>query len=185
METQFKTNGTKFSPFKKLVTGIILFASFYGMYNWTGGADGLVDIKKHLSTVTFDMFPKDLSEIMASLCIVAIGLLMIYCFISGLYRICTFNIYNPVFEDNTPGGIPVKGCDSYPNINRILSYRESKMAAMSSERSAELYVSSSKIESLYTGYSNGPETMRTLSYIESKLSGMSSDRGLNYLANKL
>ena len=185
METQFKTNGTRFYPLKKLFTGIILFASFYGIYNWTGGANGLDKVKNHLSTVTFDMFPKDLSEIMASLCIIGIGLLAVYCFVSGLYRICTFNIYNPVYEDYTPGGVPVKGCDSYPNINRILSYRESKMAGMSPEHAAELYISSAKLESLYTGYSNGPETQRTLSFIESKLSGMSPERGLNYLANKL
>lgn len=79
----------------------------------------------------------------------------------------------------------VKGSESYPNINRVLKYRESKMCAMSPERAADFYVSSSKMESLYSGYNNGPETMRTLSFIESKLGGMSSDRALNYLANKL
>jgi hypothetical protein len=185
METQFKTNGKIFNPFKKLVIGIILFASFFVLNNYVGGADGLTDIENFSSKSILSVLPSDLASIIASIVSIIIAVAMLYMFISGLYRICTFNIYNPVFEDYTPGGIPVKGCDSYPEINRVLSYRESKMAGMSSERAAELYISSSKIESLYTGYSNGPETQRTLSFIESKLSGMSPDRGLNYLANKL
>lgn len=185
METQLRNNGKKFYPIKKLVIGIILFASFYGLYEITGGTNGLADFRVHLEKETFQILNKDIASILSNLIMVAVGILMIYCFVSGLYRICTFNRYNPVFEENTPGGVPVKGSEFYPNINRVLSYRESKMCGMSSERSAELYVSSSKLESLYTGYNAGPETQRTLSYIESKLSGMSSDRGLNYLANKL
>ena len=185
MGTQLRNNGKQFYPIKKLVIGIFLFASFYGLYEITGGTNGLADFRFHLEKDTFQILNKDIASILSNLIMIAVGIIMIYCFVSGLYRICTFNRYNPVFEENTPGGVSVKGSNVYPNINRILSYRESKMCSMSSERSAELYVSSSKIESLYTGYNAGPETQRTLSYIESKLSGMSSDRGLNYLANKL
>jgi len=180
-----KNNGKPFYPLKKLVTGVILFVSFFVLYNYIGGTDGLSAFERHLKDETFSFMSKGLASISACLIIFLIGILMLYCVASGLYRICTFNIYNPVFEDKFAGGTVVKGSDLYPNINRVLKYRESKMCGMSSERAADLYVSSSKIESLYSGYNNGPETMRTLSFIESKLSGMSSDRALNYLANKL
>jgi hypothetical protein len=110
---------------------------------------------------------------------------MVYAAVSGTYRMCTFNQYIPVFEDKIAGGIVVRGHEVYPNINRVLNYRESKLSGLSLDEGANLYIASSKLESLYTGYENGPETQRTLSYIESKLSGMSSDRALNYLSNKL
>ena len=185
MENQIKSKNKSFKPAKKLIIGIVLFVSFYVLYNITGKANGISDMQVYLEKNTFSFMGKALASIFSNLVKIGLGILMIYCFVSGLYRISTFSIYIPTFEDKTPGGVPVKGCDSYPNINRVLSYRESKLASMSPERAADLYVGCSKIESLYTGYSNGPETQRTLSYIESKLSSMSSDRALNYLANKL
>ena len=185
MENQLKRNGKVFNPFKKLVIGIVLFSTFHFLNDYIGGVDGMHQIEKDSIIPSLSFLPADLVSIICSLLFVAVGIFMTYCFVSGLYRICTFNQYIPTFEDNTPGGVPVKGCDSYPNINRVLEYRESKLSSMSSDRAAELYVGSSKIESLYTGYNNGAETQRTLSYIESKLCSMSSDRGLNYLANKL
>jgi len=185
MKKTLKPNGQIFNPSKKLLIGIILFASFYLLYYITGGPNGLYDVKKFLKLSVFNIFPSGFAGFLSSISIAVIGLTMVYLFVSGLYRMCTFNIYLPTFEDNTPGGTPVRGCDSFPNINRVLSYRESKMCSMSPERAADLYVGSSKIESLYTNYNNGPETQRALSYIESKLSSMSSDRALNYLANKL
>lgn len=184
MEAQLRNNGKKFYPIKKLVIGIILLSSFF-MLNSYFGVDGIYSINTNLENKFSEFMSKNLSIIFSALICLPIPVFMVYAAVSGTYRVFTFNMYNPVFEENTPGGVPVKGSEFYPNINRVLSYRESKMCAMSSERSAELYISSSKIESLYTGYNSGPETRRTLSYIESKLSGMSSDRGLNYLANKL
>lgn len=175
----------KFNPFKKLLTGIVLFASFYGLYNLTGGADGLYDVQKYLEKNTFEFMGDDFSVIFSNLAMIAIAMIEVYCFVSGMYRIVTCNINNPVFDNVQKGGVPVKGSDSYPNINRILSYRESKLSSMNSDEGADLYIGSAKLESLYTGYNNGPETQRILSFIESKLSSMSPDRGLNYLANKL
>jgi hypothetical protein len=173
-----------FNPFKKLMVGIVLFASFFLLYELTGGTNGLYDVQSGIEAF-LGFLPKDIASILSNFGIILLGSLMVYCFISGLYRICTCNIYNPVFEDKVKGGIPVRGSDVYPNINRVLSFRESKLAGLSPNEGADLYVGSAKLESLYTGYQNGPETQRVLSYIESKLSGMSSDRGLNYLANKL
>lgn len=185
MKAQFRINGKRFYPFKKLVIGLLLFGSFHILFDVIGGHDGLVCIENSLNVWLTSIIGKDLANIFSPLICLPIPIFMIYAAVSGTYRICTFNRYNPVFEERSPGGVQVKCCDPYPNINRVLSYRESKMAAMNNEQAAELYISNAKIEALYIGYNNGPETKRTLSFIESKLSGMSADRGLNYLANKL
>ena len=175
----------KFYPLKKLAIGIVLFSTFYILNDILGGADGIAKIDKYFNNLLFGFMSKNLASVFSSLICLPIPIFMVYCFVSGLFRICTCNQYIPQFEDKSEGGIVIKGHNSYPNINRILRYRESKMSSMDNERAADLYISSSKLESLYTGYNNGPETQRTLSYIESKLSSMSSDRALNYLANKL
>ena len=174
-----------FNPFRKLILGIFLLSSFFFLNEFIGGHDGLTAIEKYIRVWMLGFMDKNLATMFSALVCLPLPIYMVYAAVSGTYRICTFNIYNPVFEENTPGGVRVKGCDSYTNINRVLSYREFKMCGMSPERAADLYISSSKIESLYTGYNNGLETLRTLSFIESKLCGMSSERGLNYLANKL
>lgn len=169
---------------KKLLVGIILFSSFYFLNHYIGGADGLLHIRKWI-TCHLSFFPLELSKFIATIIITIFSLLMVYAFVSGLFRIATFNHYIPVFQDNSKGGIIVRGHENYPNINRVLSYRESKMACLSSDKAADLYITTSKVESLYTGYESGTETARVLSYMESKLCSMSSQRGLDYLANKL
>lgn len=172
----------KYNPIKKLLVGVILFVSFCLSYKFIG-TNGLYDIQSYVEKHSFES--KGIASIFSNLIMIFIGIVMLYCGVSGLYRICTFNLDNPVFDNVPEGGIPVKGSDSYPNINRVLSYRESKLAGLSPDKGADLYIGSSKLDSLYTGYNGGPETLRTLSYIESKLCSMSSDKALNYLANKL
>ncbi len=184
METQLKNNGKLYRPMRKLLIGLTLLGIF-AIFNIYVGVDGLVDLRNSIKSTLLSYMSENLSIMLSALIVLPISIFMVYAAMSGLYRTFTFHLYHPTFEDNTPGGVVVKGCDSYSNINRVLSYRESKMCGMSSDKAADLYISSSKIESLYTGYNNGPETQRTLSYIESKLCGMSNDRGLDYLANKL
>lgn len=173
-----------YTPTKKLLKGIALFACFFLMYHFLG-ANSLSNYRVKMEDGLSDYINRDLASIISNTAMVLIGIFMVYCFVSGLYRICTFSGYIREFEDKTPGGVVVKGHSSYENINRILSYREAKLSGMSGEKGADLYVGSSKIESLYTGYNSGPETRRILSFVESKLSGMSGEKGLNYLANKL
>lgn len=175
----------RFHPLKKLFTGIILFSSFHLFDYLLGGNDGLRRIEKVLKYFLDSFLYEDLVSILAPLLILPIPILMVYAFISGMYRICTFNQYIPTFEDKTPGGVPIRGHSRYPNINRVLSYRESRLAGLSPEDGANMYIANSKIDGLYNGSYVGPNTMQTLSYIESKLSGMSGEKGLNYLANKL
>jgi hypothetical protein len=173
-----------YSPMKKLLKGIALFACFYLLYHFLG-ANNLSNYRVKMEHGLSEYLGKDFSSIISNIAMVLTGIFMVYCFVSGLYRICTFSGYIREFEDKTPGGVVVKGHTSYDNINRILSYRESKLSGMSAENGANLYRECAKIESLYTGYNSGPETQRILSYVESKLSGMSGEKGLNYLANKI
>jgi hypothetical protein len=180
MEKQFKNNGKIFHPLQKLVKGIILFTAFWLIYNKIG-ANGLRHLQVNLENDTFSFMSKDLASIFSNLVMLILGFALFYCFVSGLYRICTFNIHNAIYDEYVPGGVPVKGHNSFPNINKVLNFRESAMKGMSPERAAELYVASSKIENLTVG----PETQRVLSYIESKLAGMSPQKGLNFLANRI
>lgn len=173
-----------YTPLNKLLKGIALLVGFYVLYHFLG-ANNLSNYRVKMEKGLIESLGKDLSSIVSNIAMVLTGIFMVYSFVSGLYRICTFSVYVREFEDKTPGGVVVKGHTSYNNINRILSYRESKMCGMSGERAADLYIATSKIDTLYTGYNSGPETQRTLSFIESKLSGMSGERGLNYLSNKL
>lgn len=170
--------------FKKLITGAVLLFTFYFLNDYIGGADGLSLIEKNV-TAFFGFLPARIAGIIGCLVGIVIGIGMIYCFVSGIFRTATFNIYLPVYEDKTAGGTIVRGHESYPNINRVLNYRESKLCSLSPEDGANLYIASAKLESLYSGYQNGPETQRTLSFIESKLCSMSNERALNYLSNKL
>lgn len=175
----------KFNPFKKLTIGILLLTAFFSLFYGLDGADGLYDMKKSVNDFLMGYVSESWAGLLSALICLPVPVFMVYAAVSGAYRVFTFYQYNPVFEEHTPGGVLVKGNEAYPNINRVLNYRESRLSGLSNEKAAELYVNSSKIDTLYSGYSNGPETQRTLSYIESKLSGMSSDRGLNYLSNKL
>lgn len=168
----------------KLIGGIILFGSFYSFNNLLGSDNPLGKAGKIIKQ-TLSFLPRCLADLLSDLSVIILGVCLLYCFCSGMYRIITFRFYINQFEGKTPGGITVKENQCYPNINRVLSYRESKLAGMSSERAAELYIQTSAINVLYSGYYSGAGTKRTLSYIESKLSGMSGERALSYLTNKL
>ncbi|MBS1636189.1 MAG: hypothetical protein JST26_09750 [Bacteroidetes bacterium] len=174
----------KRNPILKLAKGILLFGCSYYFMTVIGGADGLNALHNHVQN-HFSFLNADLASILGSLANCIGGLVLLYAFVSGLFRICTFNVYMPVFEDKTEGGIPVTGNSSYPNINRVLQYRESLLSSMDNDSALSLMKDTAILDSLSAGCYSGPEALRTLSYAESKLSGMSSDRALNYLSNKL
>jgi hypothetical protein len=171
-------------PIAKLTSGIALFSSFFILQNAIGGADGFVSMRRNIQAV-LSFPPGVVTLIAAELFVIAFGSLVVYCFVSGLYRICTFNLCIQPFEEKRKGGIVVSGNSNYPNINRILRYRESKLSSLDNDAALELMKDTAILDALYTGYSNGTEAQRVLSYTESKLAGMSSDRALNYLSHKL
>lgn len=186
MEKQIMWNGKTFKPLKKFLTGAFLLGSFFFLFNYLDGADGIEAIKKSVRIWMEGFMNKDLAQGLSALIILPLPIYMVYAAVSGTYRICTCNMYINMFDSKQPGGVPIVGNSAYPNINRVLSYRESVLCGKSPDAGADLLIKSAKLDALVSGtYNCGPETMRTVSYIESKLSGMSSDRALNYLVNSL
>ena len=175
-----------FNPFKKLTIGILLLTAFFSLFYGLDGADGLYNMKKSVNSFLLGYMSESWAGVFSALICLPVPVFMVYAAVSGAYRTFTFNKNLPIFDNKYgAGAIVVRGHENYPNINSVLSYRESKMCGMSNEKAAELYIASSKVETLYSGYHNGPETMKTLSYIESKLASMGPEQGLNYLSNKL
>lgn len=83
---------------KKLLKGLILFG-IYSIFNYSlDGADGLNRIQNEINTrLTF--LPNSLSGILSSLIIIIICIVIVYCFVSGLFRIFTYNLNITQFED--------------------------------------------------------------------------------------
>lgn len=170
---------------KKLALGLVLVASFFILYNVIGGADGITLLEKTIKIFLSAYIPESIAALLGTFCGLGIGVFMIYAIVTGAFKIGTFNQYLRVYEDNTPGGVIVSGNGNYPEINRILSYRESRLCGLSPEKGAELCRKTAIVDSLYSGYNRGASTEQALSYMESKLCGMNPDKGLNYLSGNL
>jgi hypothetical protein len=80
----------------KLSKGIALYSVFQ-LYDKYIGIDGLYKIKK--TVLAFLSFlPETLASIIASLLNIIVGLFLVYCFVSGFYRMFTFYTRIPEFE---------------------------------------------------------------------------------------
>lgn len=75
------------------MTGILHFACFFISDNLMGGTDGLHSFLKGFALNLNDYLPNTLSELITDVTRITISLTLIYLFISGLYRICTCNLY--------------------------------------------------------------------------------------------
>ncbi len=82
---------------KKLLKGIALIASFYISNDIIGGADGLNKLEKQ-TCIFLSFLYADLALLISNIVVIIIGITMLYCFISGLYRITTYHLYIPEFE---------------------------------------------------------------------------------------
>ena len=173
-----------FSPGKKLISGIILLTIFVITYNYFDGTDGLDKLESHLEHNVFNFMGKDLSSVFANIVIVVIGGTMVYCAVSGSYRIFTFNKFIKRFE--MTGGTSVVGYynTQYSNVEALIRYRESKMSGMSNDESTELLVRTAVLDSIASGRYSGTQTGLAASYLESKLSGLPPDKALNYISGK-
>jgi hypothetical protein len=78
------------SKLSKLLKGIVLYATFNIVFDKIDGADGLHKLQKNVA-LFLDFLPTDLASIIATLIELAFDIGLLYCFISGMYRICTFN----------------------------------------------------------------------------------------------
>lgn len=108
---------------------------------------------------------------------------MLVMLIKGIYQVLTYNQYIDEYEGkNLAGyeisqthnihGVPYSN-SNISNINKVYAYRNSKMAGMTPEKAAELYINTSKLGRTSNKQMEG--------YINSKLGGMTPDKGLNYL----
>lgn len=84
---------------KKLLKGITLFSAFYISNHFIGGADGLYQIEKQVYVFLLSL-PEALAHMIASIVVLIFAIAMLYCFVSGLFRICTYHIYLQEYENN-------------------------------------------------------------------------------------
>ncbi|MBP7808628.1 MAG: hypothetical protein KA163_05010 [Bacteroidia bacterium] len=82
---------------KKLFKGIALFSVFQLTDYFVGGTDGIDTIKKQC-VETLGFIPAELATFIMTLISIPVEILLLYCFVSGLYRICTFNLHITEFE---------------------------------------------------------------------------------------
>jgi hypothetical protein len=82
---------------KKLLKGIALIATFHFSNDYIGGADGLNQIEKQICNFLSFLYV-DLAHLISNIIVITIGITMLYCFVSGLYRITTYHLYIPEFE---------------------------------------------------------------------------------------
>lgn len=78
---------------RKLITGIFRFACFFVSDKLMGGTDGLHGLMNGFALRLNNYLPKALSELITDVTGIVISLTLVYLFVSGLYRICTFNLY--------------------------------------------------------------------------------------------
>ena len=82
---------------KKLLKGILLFSIFQVTNHFISGTDGMNRIKKKfIEWLSF--MSGDVVDIIANLIFTGVDLFLVYCFVSGLYRIVTFNMRIREFE---------------------------------------------------------------------------------------
>lgn len=106
-----------------------------------------------------------------------------YFLISGGYYMVTWEIPLPMYETKGGKDLSVFGNSAYPNINRVLKYREGKMGLMTNDQATQYLMQTSKLDNLYG--SNGPNTKRTLDYIEGRIGLMSNDTAIDFISGKL
>jgi hypothetical protein len=177
---------------RKLVSGLILFELFQFVIN--SRAWDLDNVTKFLEkNVLFFLYP-GLAEFIANLASAAFGLYVIYYGIGGLYRICTFNLINPAFDKSwiytfdlhkVDFTIVVKGNSRFPNINRILDFRESELEKPTPLWYLEPLLKSKNLEPLYTGFNIGKETEGTLIHMECRIDCWENEAALKYIVHSL
>ena len=178
-----KTTQQSYAPGRKFLAGLILMSVFFLMYNYFDGTDGLVKLESKMEHGFFSFAGKDLASVFGSIVVLVIGFLMIYCCVSGAYRIFTFNQFIGEFEGKN--GVVVRNAShgQYSNVNALISYRNSKMCGMSNDDSAELLIRTSVLDNISSGrFEGGSETRKAASYMESKLNSMTPDKALGYIS---
>ncbi len=180
VETEVKTK-TVYNPIYKLLSGIVMLilSSFLIFY---AGIEGIEKFVSHLKN-------SGLNEKVSVFIGFCINIIALVYFIKGIYRIGTFNQYLTIFEHDRV--FSARGLFdgswstvSQSNIDRMLSYRESKMANMNNDEAADFLVATSGLDAVKNGIISGSNTERAASYVESKLNNMDGEKGMAYFAKK-
>lgn len=174
-----------FNPIKKLLTGLVLLAFGFFMV-FQVGEHGWEYCEKQVSQFLGTFLPIKLAAFISVILGIVLAWYSIKSFVSGLYKVLTFRQYLKVYDGDSSGkAIIVHNNGKYPNINRVLGYRESCLASMNQSRAADFLISTSKLDNLYSGYYSGKNTINALDFIESRVSAMSNDRAINYIQGKI
>jgi hypothetical protein len=169
-----------FNPIKKLTSGLISLG-FGSFMIFMVGEKGVSHCEKIIFAFFNNFLPKDLADFIAIICSLLLAWFSVKYFISGGYKVLYFNQYLETFDSGTAGReVTVRGNDSYRNINRILEYREAKMAGMNSRDAAEFMRSTSFLNTIGSG-SSGRNSQRALDFVESRMAGMSGEKGIQFL----
>lgn len=152
-----------------------------------------IHVERYLTNNLFSFLPHSLAIVATDIVGFLVYGTILVCAIRGFYRVSTFNQSIPTFDNSKISlkdislvnlSVPV-GSSEFRNIDSILSYRESKMASMSPEKASKLMIDTAVLDTLRSGYYNGPNTRGAVSYLESKLSAMTPDRAITYLTKNL
>lgn len=169
-----------FNPIKKLTSGLISLG-FGSFMIFMVGEKGISHCEKIIFTFFNDFFPKNLADFVSIIFSLLLAWFSVKSFISGGYKVLYFNQFLETFDSGTEGReVSVRGNDNYRNINRILEYRETKMAGMNSRDAADFMISTSYLNTISSGNS-GKNSQRALNFVESRMTGMSGERGIQFL----
>lgn len=174
-----------FNSIKKLVSGaILLLFGFFMVYKV--GESGWEYCEKQVRIFLDTFLPTNLAGFLSIVFSLVLAFYSVRSFIYGMYKVLTFRQYLEEFDSGSDGkAIIVHKNDLYPNINRVLGYREACMAGMNDSKAAYFLNSTAKLDSLYTGYYSGSNTLKALNFVESRLSGMNNEKAISYLQGKI
>lgn len=168
----------------RFMKGFLRFIGFFAVVFFLHAKLNLGHMQHQLSVYMTDNLGRDLGNIL----LIAFYLVLLYAFfyfpIAGVYYMATWEIPLPMYESGSNGkAVSAYDNSSYPNINRVMKYRESKMGMMSNDKAAQYFIKTSKLDNLYS--SKGENTKRTLDYIEGRLGMMSNDKAIDFISGKL
>ena len=163
---------------KKLISGlirVILIVSICAYF----GADGGISLKRAME----HFFEGSLSKVNATGLVSTIfgisGIIMIYHFVKGVYKIGTWNQYIECFEGVDDCGyhltrVSTPSNGEFNNIQKALEFRNSKMSMMDNESAAKFLMETSRLNNVMSNE-------KAASYINSKMAWMDNNSMINFL----
>jgi hypothetical protein len=164
---------------RKLASGLFRLASVSLFYTYLG-PDWVSKVQKDIVSWLSTDPDSAGADLIAKLFGAVIGLWLLYWFVTGIYRIYTFNMYMDAYETRLTPFQKRHMCDTDPdtsNINAALRYRDAKMRTMTPEQAADYYLVSSRII-------GGTDNKKVIGYINSRMTLMTPEQRVDYLSGK-